>query len=263
MLAWWLSPLAWLLLAAALMPLAWMHRRRRPWLFVATGLLTIVALALMTPLGANVLSRPLERPLPLSRACIEAPPSIAVVLGGGVDGRPRDRTDFSVLNLASRRRMDRAVTWWREREGRVLVVQGGAPYPGAATVAELMAAYAGRLGVPATALRVETRSEDTWSNARHAALLSPRLPQRVALVTSLIHMPRARQAFIGAGFDVCPVGTDPRRLPSRVPWALVPRTSALSNTEVALHEWMGLAYYRWRGRGRGIAASDRVGGSHP
>jgi len=205
----------------------------------------------MTPLGANALARSLERPFLVADGCADAAPSMAVVLGGGVDGRPRDNGDFSVLNLASRRRVDRAVAWWRERDGRILLLQGGAPSPGLPSLAELMSTYAQRLGVPATALRLETRSNDTWSNAVHAAEFSPPVPRRVVLVTSLIHMRRAREAFVDNGFEVCPLGTDIRRLPSRIPWALVPRTSALANAEVALHEWSGLIYYRWRGRKRG------------
>jgi hypothetical protein len=53
-------------------------------------------------------------------------------------------------------------------------------------------------------------------------------------------------AFAAAGFEVCPEGTDGRRLPSRLPWALVPRSSALATSDLAIHEWAGLAYYRWR-----------------
>ena len=199
----------------------------------------------MTPLAANLLGKPLQRPIAVQPACQNAPPSIAVVLGGGTDGRPRNQADFSVLNLASRRRMDRALAWWHAREGRVLVLEGGGPQGGIA-VGELMAAYAQMQGVPAKALRVGDQSEDTWDNARHAAGMSPPLPRRIVLVTSLIHMPRARGAFASAGFEVCPLGTDARSLPSRLPWALAPRTSALANTELALHEWVGLAYYRWR-----------------
>jgi uncharacterized SAM-binding protein YcdF (DUF218 family) len=247
--AWLISPLAWLLFAGALVPCACCLRRRRLWLLAACGVLAAVAVACMTPLGANALARPLEaRSMPASRACLDAPPSHAVVLGGGVDGRPRNRADFSALNLASRRRVERAVAWWREGDGRMLVLVGGPPHQGVAALAELMAAYAQVLGVPPAALRVETDSDDTWGNARHAAALWPRLPRRVVLVTSWIHMPRARGAFVSAGFDVCPLGSDFRRLPSRLPWALVPRSSALANTEIALHEWVGLAYYRWRAR---------------
>lgn len=243
--SWLLSPLAWLLFAGVILLWACLHRR---WLAMVSGsLIAAVALAVMTPLGSNALARSLERPF-LVDGCADAPSSLAVVLGGGVEGSPRHKDDFSVLNLATRRRIDRAAAWWHEREGRILLLQGGAPRPGLPSLAELMSAYAQRQGVPAGALRLETRSVDTWSNAHHAAKLSPSIPRRIVLVTSFIHMRRAREAFVGNGFEVCPLGTDRRRLPSRIPWALVPRTSALANAEVALHEWSGLIYYRWRAR---------------
>lgn len=243
---WLLSPLAWFLLAVGL--LLWAGYRRRPLAIAASLGLAALALAPMTPFGANALMRPLERPFIGSDGCAGDSPSTAVVLGGGVDGRPRSDVDYSVLNLASRRRMDRAAAWWRDGEGRVLVLQGGAPYPRGPSLAGLMAAYARALGVPESAIRLEARSIDTWDNAASAAALSPRVPRRVVLVTSLIHMRRAQEAFAGNGFQVCPLATDARRLPSRIPWALVPRTSGLANAEVALHEWAGLAYYRWRER---------------
>ncbi|QSX77685.1 YdcF family protein [Agrilutibacter solisilvae] len=252
--AWFLSPLAWLLVAVVLTGLAWWPRGRA-WLLTGAALLAVAAVAAMTPFGANRLVAPLERPLADDAACSLAPPSTAIVLGGGVEGWARSDTDFAALNLSSRRRIDRAVDWWRAQAGRSLVVQGGAPRPGAIPVAALMAAYAQSLGVPPQSMRVETRSMDTWSNAEQAARQSPRLPSRIMLVTSMIHMPRARMAFARAGFQVCALGADSRRLPSRLPWALVPRTSALGNAEDALHEWAGLAYYRWRTRRDAAPAS--------
>ena len=182
-------------------------------------------------------------------ACRDAPPSTALVLGG-VDRSPRDRSDFAALNLASRRRMDHAVAWWRERDGRILVLVGGSRHSGAPALAELMAAYTEMLGMPSAVLQMEVDSDDTWANARHSARLVPRLPRRIVLVTSAMHMRRAQTAFVSAGFDVCPLAGDVRRLPSRLPWALVPRTIGLDRTEAALHEWVGLAWYRWLARGQ-------------
>lgn len=245
MATWLLSPLAWLLLAALLLAIAALQRRHRGWSFALGIGLGLIALATMTPMGANALLRPLERPRAIPKACAEPTP-VAVVLGGGLEGWPRHERDFLALNLSSRRRVDRAVAWWREAPGRMLVVQGGSPYPGAVPIGRLMASYAMSQGVPETALRIESESIDTWENARHAARLTPALPRRVVLVTSFAHMPRAQAAFAGAGFEVCAVGTDSRRLPSRVPWALFPRTSALVTSDLAIHEWAGLAYYRWR-----------------
>lgn len=241
---WLLSPLAWLLLAGAV--LVWSLLRRRPLATVLAVGVIALAVALMTPIVSNALTSSLEQPFGDANGCAHDPPSTAVVLGGGLDGTPRDDADFSVLNLSSRLRVDRAVAWWREGEGRTLVMQGGANYGGAPALAQLMAAYARELGVPSTAIHTETGSGDTWENAIHAAKIAPPLPRRVVLVTSLIHLERARVAYTRNGFEVCPLGTDMRRLPSRIPWALVPRTSALEHSEAALHEWAGLAYYRWR-----------------
>ncbi|HEY1141161.1 MAG TPA: YdcF family protein, partial [Lysobacter sp.] len=198
---WLLSPLAWLLLSGLLMPWAWLRRRRV--LLAVCGLVAALALAAMTALGANLLAWPLERPFLHADGCAEAmpeAPEIAIVLGGGLDGWPHSADDYAVLNLASRRRVDRAVVWWQERPGRTLVLQGGAPYPGTPALAELMASYARMQGVPPTALRLETGSGDTWENAAHAAALVPALPRRVVLVTSFVHMRRAKEAFEKNGF---------------------------------------------------------------
>jgi uncharacterized SAM-binding protein YcdF (DUF218 family) len=242
--------LAWLLLAAVLIAVAGLLRRGRSWSLAAGIGLGALALMAMTPLGANTLLAPLERPVAAATGCDGTTP-VAIVLGGGLEGWPRNDGDFRALNLASRRRVDRAVAWWREDGQRTLVLQGGAPYPGGVPIARLMASYAVYLGVPASHLRIEAESGDTWENARHAVQLTPPLPNRVVLVTSRAHMPRARAAFATAGYDVCPLGAESRRMPSRLPWALFPRTSALATSELAIHEWVGLAYYRWRARDDG------------
>lgn len=240
--AWLLSPLAWAIAASALLALAWPRRSRR---LLAMGLLlAAVSYAATTPLVANLLWRGLEQAVRMPSGCEGAGPAVALVPGGGFDGWPRHARDFSALNLASRQRVERAVDWWRERPGRRLVLLGGALHPLAPPVSALMVAYAETLGVPAASITVEPRSADTWGNAREAAALSPPLPRRVVLVTSPVHMPRAQLAFARHGFDVCPRSAGRRRLPSRLPWALVPRTSALARTEMALHEAVGLAYYR-------------------
>ncbi|MDQ3289176.1 MAG: YdcF family protein [Pseudomonadota bacterium] len=245
MVAWLLSPLAWLLLAAVSL-LCWsVFGRGRAWL-LASALVLLVSVAGMTPLVANLLSAPLERPMPVPQSCRDSPPTTAMVLAGGALGHPTHSADYSVLNLASRRRMDRAVGWWREHEGRALVLVGGGGHDDSPALANLMATYAMALGVPPRALHLETDSLDTWENARNSARLEPPLPRRIVLVTSAMHMPRAQFAFAEAGFEVCPLHGDVRRLPSRLPWALVPRSSGLERAEAALHEWVGLTYYRLR-----------------
>src|SRR5689334_8406885 len=130
--SWLLSPLAWLLLAGLLLPWAWLRHRRWSLLSTICTAAMVASLLAMTAWGANTLTGPLEHPYLGSDGCDTSSPDapdVAVVLGGGIDAWPRDADDYSVLNLSSRRRVDRAVRWWRERPGRSLLLQGGAPYP--------------------------------------------------------------------------------------------------------------------------------------
>ena len=239
-----LSPLAWLAAAGLLAGVAgWL-----PYpgvLRVIALLVGLGSLAAMTPWVANRLLGQLERDAP--RAACASAPEVLVVLAGGVDLRPRDAADFGALNGASRRRMDAAITAWRAAPGTRLLLTGGASARHAPPIAELMAAYARWAGVPEYALGLDVESLDTWQSAR---AVSARIPPgtRLGLVTSASHWPRARLAFDASGLRPCAVVADVRRLPAGLPWALIPRLGALEKTEDALHEIVGLAWYRWRAR---------------
>ncbi|MCF7220942.1 YdcF family protein [Marilutibacter chinensis] len=252
---WMLSPLSWLLVALAGACLcARSHARwARRLLRVCVAVAGLAVLA-TTPLVANLLVGALEAPARgVSAVCRDAAADVAVVLAGAVDGASGDADGFSALGLTSRRRVEAAVDWWRAAPGRVLVMSGG-PQQAAdgggdtsrpVAAAMLMARYARRLGVAAEALRVEDGSTTTRDNARRLARLRPALPRDVVLVTSAMHVPRARYAMARAGFDACPLASDYRQVPFALPGSLIPRASALVKTEDALHEWVGMVYYRW------------------
>lgn len=241
--SWLLSPLSWLMLAILMTALS--MRTRILW----AKLLSITAVLgsglAMTPLVANTLTSYLERAVMQERDCRIEPPSTVVVLAGGVDRFVHDPVDYTVLNLATRRRVDRGVLYWREGIGRHIVLSGGIVQRGKTTHATLMHAYARWLGVPENEVLIEPRSHNTWQNAHEVATLIRKPLPRIALVTSATHMPRAVLAFESAGFRVCPIPCDFRTLPVRTPGALIPRTSSLLKTEAALHELIGLAYYHW------------------
>jgi uncharacterized SAM-binding protein YcdF (DUF218 family) len=243
---WLLSPLSWLLLAGLG---AWIAARRHSsWGLRVSLVAALVADFAMTPMFANALLGWLERPPPMPAHCLASPPQVAVVLAGGVDAIPRDDNDASVLGVASRRRIERAVEWWRTRPGRVIVVSGGPAWRGGIAESRWLIRHAQRLGVPAAAMRGEEASTNTWENARGVAAMVPALPRRVVLVSSAMHLPRARFAMEHAGFEVCPIATDWRKVPFGLPGYLIPQSSALLKTEAALHELAGMLYYRWLAR---------------
>ena len=255
--SWLLSPLSWLLLAALMGAGAWFFRSR--WLAAGSAIIAVVAFAGATPLVGNKLLARLERPIAGAPGCDVLAPDTVVVLAGGVDRFPRSRTDFSVMNQASKRRMERGVQYWQERDGRRIVITGGALGRGRFANADLMVEYAHWLGVPAEAVRTERHSANTHQNAHNLAALAPPIPRRIALVTSAAHMPRAKMEFQAAGFEICPLSADRRSVRARGLDALVPRASALVKTQAALHELAGISYYHWRNwrsRDQSLAAGN-------
>ena len=244
--SWLLSPLSWLFVAALLSPLAWLARSR--WL--AAGCLMIGAAAFLasTPWIANRLLKRLERPVAIEdpQHCSRVPPDTVVVLAGGVDQLPRSMADFNVMNIQSRRRTERGVQYWREGSGRQVILTGGQLRYRSYSNADLMGEYAQWLGVPRESLRLERRSANTRENASNVAGMEPRVPPRISLVTSAMHMPRALMEFQAVGFDVCPLPADFRSVSTRLPDSLVPTSNSLMKTEAALHEMLGNAFYRWQ-----------------
>lgn len=104
--------------------------------------------------------------------------------------------------------------------------------------------YWRRAGIPAARIGVIAGTYDTCDNAHGIARSLP--GQRVLLVTSAFHMPRAMACMAAAGVDAIPYAVD-RQVGPRGGAALN-LIDNLQTTELALHELVGLLYYRLGGR---------------
>jgi uncharacterized SAM-binding protein YcdF (DUF218 family) len=91
----------------------------------------------------------------------------------------------------------------------------------------------------------EARSRTTHENAVFSAeILRAEGINRVILVTSAWHMPRAVQAFRGAGLDPVPAPTG-FAVRGEFDWAhLVPSPGGLQASQWAIHEVLGRIWYR-------------------
>ena len=69
---------------------------------------------------------------------------------------------------------------------------------------------------------------------------------RVFLVTSAWHLPRARAVFASSGVNVIPVGCDFRSVPGD-DWVLFPQHERLGHLKVFMREKIGWMYYRSKG----------------
>ena len=98
---------------------------------------------------------------------------------------------------------------------------------------------------------IERDSRNTHENAAHSARLLARADvDRVVLVTHFWHMPRAADAFRQAGLGVVPAPTGFTGTPRSEAGLMtfVPSARVLVASYLALHEWLGIAWYRVRYR---------------
>ena len=101
--------------------------------------------------------------------------------------------------------------------------------------------------MPATAINVEPASLNTYENIQFSKSLLDRNGAEVWLVTSALHMPRAMAVARKMGVPAVAYPCD-FRAEERPHWRLwLPSNAGPAMLEEALHEWLGLLYYRLRG----------------
>src|SRR4029077_16516066 len=106
------------------------------------------------------------------------------------------------------------------------------------------------LGVAHDRITAEEQSRNTIENAVFSRLLAdPKPGERLLLVTSASHMPRAIAAFRAAGFPVEAYPVNWHTRGRRDAAELFPSfAGGLAMTDYAMHEWIGLAAYWLTGK---------------
>lgn len=200
------SPLGTALLAGLLALL--LARRSRRASFALGAFALFWAWLWATPVASDALRGWLEdRAGPRDIAEVRPAPVI-VVLGGAVSGpKPPRRPDPDLGAAADR--VWHAVRLQQAGKAPRILLSGGALRPDERPEAESMQRFAQALGVPAGALLREESSVNTSGNARATArLLAGDGVREIILVTSALHMQRARGLFEREGLSVIPAPTD-------------------------------------------------------
>jgi uncharacterized SAM-binding protein YcdF (DUF218 family) len=240
----WVLPPA-LQILLALLGLALLGRARR--LGVALLLAAVLSLAALSlPVASGALMAGLQAHPALTRAEARGAGAGAVVVlsAGRVEEAP-EYGGVDVVDAVTLVRLRYGVRLHRAT-GLPLVVSGGAPGADAPPLAALMARVAvTEYGVEA--VWPEPRSRNTWENARYSAeLLAGQGVERVLLVTHAWHMPRAMACFRAQGLDPVPAPTAFVSAGWREASDWTPSAGALRTSYWALHEHLGLAWYRLR-----------------
>lgn len=237
-----------LLVPCGLILMRW-HWRRLGRCLVAAGLGWLLLWSL--PVASFWLRASLERQVS-QRSAADYPEVAAIVaLGGGVQGSVAGWRNGPDLSSAADRIWFAAQLYHAGRAPLVILVGGTAVDSGSTEPeAQAMAAFIEALGVPASALLLETRSRNTWENAVYSKkLLDERHIRKVLLVTSAMHMPRAIALFEKQRIAIIPAPTDFEATPPEGSWLLrwLPDAGALAGSTRALKEYLGLWVYRMRG----------------
>ncbi len=171
---------------------------------------------------------------------------VIIMLGGGVFDKAEDMSGRGVLGPGTLERMVTAARLQRRLKIPILV-SGGSVYSENVAIAPLTRRYLIDLGIPEDQIIVENQSRDTYENALYSnKICRKRNLNKPILVTSGYHLKRAKYCFDLFKIKVTPFPCALTTWPDKsFSWdEYLPSAYALNRTSDALHEWLGLLYYR-------------------
>ena len=127
----------------------------------------------------------------------------------------------------------------------IIFTGGSAPWEKDAPLeGEILARYARSMGARVESIKVTRQAFNTKEEAAAVREILPAKPEsgaRILLVTSALHMPRAKKVFEEAGFQVLPFPVDfvTSATKKTYPTDFVPSAAGLSKTSTALRELYG------------------------
>jgi uncharacterized SAM-binding protein YcdF (DUF218 family) len=234
-----------LLLLAGLL-LLWFSRRQRTGKVLATAGFVLL-LAMGYGWGFSPALKSLEREYaPILDASALVGVKWVVVLGGGTSSD--EALSLSArLSEGSLARLVEGVRLYRQIPGATLLVSGGRVF-GYGSDAEAMRELAVSLGVNAADISVDTQSPDTETQAKIIREMVG--GDKVLLVTSASHMPRAVGLFQRAGVNAVPAPTHYLEQSNAAfsPTDVFPDSDNMLQAQRVVYEYMGILWARWRGQ---------------
>lgn len=111
--------------------------------------------------------------------------------------------------------------------------------------------YLLKIGIPANDIIIESESKNTHENAVESAkILNENYTNgNFLLVTSAIHMPRAKRCFKKAGLTITPFSVDQQAGPRKylLDHLFVPNVKSLVRWQQLIKEWVGYVSYKLTG----------------
>lgn len=199
-------------------------------------------------LTADLLAYSLERQYPSPAIINQEGIQAIVILAGGADESSGE------LSGVSWRRLWRGIEVYRQLAEKIPILYSGAsgnPFDQYVGEALLAKQYAVSMGIPEKQFWTETESRTTAESGREVRrFLEEHFPnlkaQKIILITSGIHMPRAVAVMKKQGIEVLPISADlhdNKKIFSLNLFDLLPSAGSFNSSVTSVHEWLGMVGY--------------------
>lgn len=212
------------------------------WRRIAPYVLTsaiILLLVLSSGKTATALSSPLEYAFPNAPTPRADSPAKAIVVLSAYAADDPNMPLSSRPSSSALFRIVETVHLWRACPHCTVIVTGN-------RTTKVMAESLVALGIPSAQIRIDSEAATTEGSAVNMRTLLGE--QAFYLVTSAGHMPRSMGAFLKQGLRPIPAPTDhhvPRAV-AQAQWS--PSSLSLFFSDLAIHEHIGILWYRLTGR---------------
>ena len=218
-----------------------------------------VGLAILTLFSYSIITNRLLRPLERKYDTFEIESSsvvsetenksvikFVVVLGGGHTSDPALPL-LSQMSIHPVVRLMEGIRIYRKFPGSRLLLSGGGAFD-PISEAEVMARVAREMGVPERDIILESKSKDTRDEALFIKPMVGNEP--FVLVTTASHIPRSMALFRKLGMNpiASPVGHSIKDRQGLRLNSFFPSTGSIKNAELAIHEYLGMAWAKLRGQ---------------
>ncbi len=202
--------------------------------------IVILYLCGITPFADKLIS-PLERSYKQEK--IGDKLEYIVVLGGGVLPR-RPTLGPETLKCSTISRLEVAQVIFRQRKGNIIVICGGPVEKGFDVgVARISKEFLKKIKIDQVIS--ENRSKNTYENLKEAKRIVGK--SKFFLVTSAYHMKRAMLCAKKLGMHPVPVLAEYRKKGRYQKRDFVPKAENIQTVELAIHEYLGILWYKIRG----------------
>jgi len=195
----------------------------------------------LTGFGANIAVKAYSY-VPQNTNCSN---DLGILLPSGLWRLPNNLRDYQSISEDSFRRINSAIEWLKEKQNRELLISGDGGHS-KYSEAEVIFNYMNEFKISSGRLSFEDKSTSTHLSALN---LSGKLPSNnITLLTSQLHMRRAKGTFEKAGFNVCPLISDYQSQETDGILRFFPNAHAILKSEKTLHEIIGYLWYLWSDR---------------